>query len=65
MQVGFNSTGKLTALDIDVYSNGGYSMDYSISVCNSPNICMFTDIQMDIRCYCSHGNKKNLRLRQS
>ena len=44
MQVGFNGTGKLTALDIDVYSNGGYSMDYSISVCNLLiSVCLHTN----------------------
>ena len=30
--MGFTSEGRLTALDIDVYSNAGYSIDFSVAV---------------------------------
>ena len=32
-KVGFTKEGLIRALEIDLYSNGGYSMDLSLPVC--------------------------------
>ena len=41
-KVGFTSEGRITALNLKLYSNGGCSMDLSISVSISVYVFLFT-----------------------